>query len=171
MKIQVTVDSVRASLMSAQRLVVLKEQGSDRYLPIWIGPFEADSIAMELQELEAPRPMSHDLLKSAITTLGGRVSHVVVSDLRHDTFYAQVVLDRGGQELILDARPSDSIALAVRAGSPIFVESSVIERAGIRKQPDMRIGQRAEPETQDLEVFRDFIEELEFGDSDRTEGD
>ena len=164
MMLQVTVDSVRASLMSPQRLVVLRTTEGDRYLPIWIGGFEADAIAIELQGLDTPRPMSHDLLRSAITALGGKVSHVVIRDLQQDTFFASVVLDQDGQELQLDARPSDSVALAVRAKAPIFVDSSVLDRAGVVEEVDLREEARARSQHHDetLEVFREFIEELSF---------
>jgi bifunctional DNase/RNase len=151
--------------MSPQRLIVLKTADSQRFLPIWIGTFEADAIAMELQGLEAPRPMSHDLLKEAITALGGTVAYVVIHQLQQDTFFARVVLEQNGREVTLDSRPSDSIALAVRMKAPIFVESAVVERAGISREQDMRDVAQAEAKPADdgtLEVFRDFIEELRF---------
>lgn len=171
MLVEVSVQSVRASLMSAQRLVVLQTKDDDRYLPIWIGPFEADAIAMELQGMETPRPMSHDLLKSSIETLGARVARVVVVALRQDTFYANVILAQDGKELVLDARPSDSIALAVRARAPIFVDSSVLDRAGISKQQDLRETARERADEQSLGVFRDFIEELSFDKGDEDQGE
>ena len=172
MMVPVSVESVRASLMSAQRLVVLKQAGEERYLPIWIGPFEADAIAMELQGIESPRPMSHDLLKQAILVLGGKVSCVAVHTLRHDTFFASVVLNQRGQELRLDARPSDSIALAVRAKAPILVDSSVMDRAGLTRERDMREQEQEQPDEETLEVFREFIEELSFdGSGERAEED
>jgi len=167
MLLEVRVESVRASLMSPQRLVVLKEVDEERYLPIWIGPYEADAIAIELQGIKTPRPLSHDLLKQTILTLGGRVSHVVISDLQHDTFYATIILDQGGQELELDARPSDSIALAVRAKAPIFVESSVMDRAGITKEEDLRRQDQRLHDEERLEVFREFIEELDLDTEDK----
>jgi len=171
MMLQVTVDSVRASLMSPQRLVVLRTVDGDRYLPIWIGGFEADAIAIELQGLDTPRPMSHDLLRAAIAALGGKVSHVVIRDLQQDTFLASVVLDQAGQELRLDARPSDSVALAVRAKAPIFVDSTVLDRAAIVKEGDLREQEQARSQRQGetLEVFREFIEELSF-DPDTAKG-
>jgi len=162
MLLEVSVESVRMSLMSPHRLVVLKEVDEERYLPIWIGPYEADAIAIELQGIETPRPLPHDLLKQAILTLGGRVSHVVINDLRHDTFFASVVLDQGGQELELDSRPSDAIALAVRAKAPIFVDSSVMDRAAIVKEEDLRQQKQRLRDQEGLEVFREFIEELDL---------
>ena len=111
---EMLIDSIRVSLMNYQRVVILKEKSSDRYLPIWIGPAEADSIAVKLQDLSVPRPLTHDLLNLVITSLGGSVSHIVVSDLLNDTFYAKIFIQRNGDNLEVDSRPSDAIALAVR---------------------------------------------------------
>lgn len=155
--IQVTVDSIRASLMSQHRVVILKDVDSERYLPIWIGPFEAEAITLELQQVELARPLTHDLLKAVITKMGAKVSHVVVNDLHDDTFYARLVLDNNGRPLEIDARPSDSIALAVRVKAPIFVAESVMEKAAI--MPDEGIGS-SDKET--LSVFRDFVETLDL---------
>lgn len=156
--IQVTVDSIRASLMSQHRVVILKEVDSERYLPIWIGPFEAEAITLELQQVELARPLTHDLLQAVITAVGARVSHVLVNELRDDTFYARIVLDNNGQPLEIDSRPSDSIALAVRAKAPIFVAEPVMERAAIT--PDEGIG--PSPDEAELSVFRDFVETLDL---------
>jgi bifunctional DNase/RNase len=155
--IQVTVDSIRASLMSQHRVVILKDVDSERYLPIWIGPFEAEAITLELQQVELARPLTHDLLKAVITKMGARVSHVLVNDLRDDTFFARIVLDNNGRRLEIDSRPSDSIALAVRAKAPIFVAESVMERAAIT--PDEGIS-RSDKEK--LSVFRDFVDTLDL---------
>jgi bifunctional DNase/RNase len=117
--------------MNYQRVVILKEKASDRYLPIWIGPAEADAIAVQLQEVAVARPLTHDLLRAVIEQLGAQVNHILVNDLSNDTFYARVVLDYNGQPLEVDSRPSDAIALAVRAKVPIFAEEAVLERAFI----------------------------------------
>ena len=162
--IRVTVDSIRASLMSQHRVVILKEVDSERYLPIWIGPFEAEAITLELQQVELARPLTHDLLKAVITEMGAKVSHVLVSDLHDDTFYARIVLDNNGQPLEIDSRPSDSIALAVRAEAPIFVAESVMERAAIT--PDEGISCSDE---ENLSVFHDFVETLDLDDLDENE--
>ena len=119
--IKVTIDSVRASLLSQHRVVVLKEEEMERYLAIWIGPYEADAITIKLQGVEIARPLTHDLLKQSIDKLGAKVSHILVNDLHDDTFYARVVMDRDGERVELDSRPSDAIALAVRTQAPIFV--------------------------------------------------
>jgi len=157
--IEVTVDSIRASLMSQHRVVILKDADSERYLPIWIGPFEAEAITLELQQVELARPLTHDLLNVVITKMGARVSHVLVSELRDDTFYARVVLDNNGHPLEIDSRPSDAIALAVRAKAPIFVAEPVMEKAAIT--PDEGISCSDE---ESLSVFREFVDTLELDD-------
>ena len=115
--LEMVIDSIRVSLMNYQRVVVLKQRGSDRFLPIWIGSPEADAIAVRLQDVTPPRPLTHDLLGSVISTLGATVDHVVVTDLSNDTFYAKLVLSlTGGGQTEIDCRPSDAIAVAVRGG-------------------------------------------------------
>jgi len=156
--IRVTVDSIRASLMSQHRVVILKDVDSERYLPIWIGPFEAEAITLELQQVELARPLTHDLLKAVITEMGANVSHVLVNELRDDTFYARIVLDNNSQPLEVDSRPSDAIALAVRAKAPIFVAESVMERAAIT--PDEGISPSDDEEK--LSAFRDFVDTLDL---------
>ena len=135
--IEVAIDSIRVSLMTQQRVVILKDMGSDRYLPIWIGPCEAESITIELQGVAVARPLTHDLLKTVVNDLGGKVQHVVVSDLRNDTFYANILLNVNGRQMEIDARPSDAIALAVRAKVPIFVAEAVMDSAAITPEEDM----------------------------------
>jgi bifunctional DNase/RNase len=169
--IEVKIDSIRVSLMSQHRVVVLRETDADRYLPIWIGPFEADAITVQLQEIQVARPLTHDLLKSIIDEMGATVSHVMVSELKNDTFYARIVMDVNGDSLEIDARPSDAIALAVRVHAPLFVAEEVMEHASIVPEPNLdevsRDGE-AEPlsaeEEEQLSVFRDFINELDLDD-------
>src|SRR5438270_13120799 len=108
--VEVTIDSIRVSLMSQHRVVILKDTESDRYVPIWIGPCEADAITVELQGVEVPRPLTHDLLKSIINDLGAEVVQVVVSDLRNDVFHARIVLNHNGRRLEIDSRTRDAIA-------------------------------------------------------------
>ncbi|MBN1160583.1 MAG: bifunctional nuclease family protein [Dehalococcoidales bacterium] len=129
--IEMTIDSIRVSLMNYQRVVILKEKISDRYLPIWIGPSEADAIAVKLQGVAVPRPLTHDLLNSVIDTLGGTVNSIIVNDLKNDTFFAKVVIESGSKQMEVDSRPSDALALAVRTGVPIFADEAVLEKAGI----------------------------------------
>ena len=163
--VEVTIDSVRVSLMSQHRVVVLKEADGERFLPIWIGPFEADAITIELQGVEVARPLTHDLLKSMIDLLGGEVTHVVINDLNNDTFYARIMLDVDGEEQEVDSRPSDAIALAVRCSAPVLVEESVMERASITPEEDARSESEREAEPvgdEDLDAFRDFVEGLDL---------
>ena len=129
--LEMTIDSIRVSPMNYQRVVILKEKDSDRYLPIWIGPAEADAIAVKLQDLSVPRPLTHDLLRTVIDTLGASVKHILVSDLQNDTFFAKISLQSNGTSQEIDCRPSDAVALAVRAQVPIYVEESVLDKAGI----------------------------------------
>jgi len=171
--IEVVIDSIRVSLMSQHRIVVLKDSNSDRYLPIWIGPCEADAITTELQEMPPQRPLTHDLLKNVIGELGGEVVHILVSDLRNDVYYARVVVDVDGKQIEIDSRPSDAIALGVRVKAPIFVADTVMEKAAI--QPDDDIEEQAlqedDADTVDesqLSAFTDFVDELDLdlGDDD-----
>ena len=162
--IKVTIDSVRASLLSQHRVVVLKEEGMERYLAIWIGPYEADAITIKLQGVEIARPLTHDLLQQSITRLGATVSHILVNDLHDDTFYARVVMDRDGERIELDSRPSDAIALAARAQAPIFVSESVMERAGVVPDEEIDLDEMTPEELEKLAPYKDFIEGLDLGD-------
>ena len=110
-------------------IVILKDTGSQLFLPIWIGVPEAKAIAIRIEGVELPRPMTHDLLRSMLETLGAQVEKIVISDLKENTFYALIHLQRDGSALTVDARPSDAIALALRANAPIFVLKSVMEKA------------------------------------------
>ena len=174
--IKVLIDSIRVSLMSQLRVVILKDPNSGRYLPIFIGPCEAEAIAVKLQGMSVERPLTHDLLKSVISELGGQVRHIVVNDLRQDTFYAQIVVDQDGQTRIIDSRPSDAIALAVRLEVDIFVDESVMERASIT--PDEEVDTEASSEadgesgaSERLSLFEDFVESLDLDDLDSEEDD
>lgn len=162
--IKVTIDSVRASLLSQHRVVVLKEEDMERYLAIWIGPYEADAITIRLQGVEVARPLTHDLLHQSIQKLGATVSHILVNDLLDDTFYARVVLDRDGDRIELDSRPSDAIALAVRVQSPIFVSESVMERAGVMPDEEIDLDALTPEEEEKLAPYKDFIEGLDLED-------
>jgi bifunctional DNase/RNase len=168
-----TIESIRVSLMNYQRVVILKEKSSDRYLPIWIGPAEADAIAVQLQEVSVARPLTHDLLRSVIDNLGAVVNHVLVNDLANDTFYARIVLDVNGNSMEIDSRPSDAIALAVRAKVPIFADEQVLAKAGVMLDKDGEPGangERAKIDPEELEkmsAFKDFIESLDLDDFDK----
>ena len=160
--IEVTVESIRVSLVNQQRLVVLRENDSPRYLPIWIGPFEAEAITMGLRNDEVPRPMTHDLLGMLIRELGGKVKHVCVCDLRDETFHAQIVLEHRGKQIEIDSRSSDAIAVAVRLDVPIFVSEQVMEVAGQVPAADYDSGEPAPANGDELGAFRDFIDSLDL---------
>lgn len=174
--VQVEIDSIRVSLMSQDRVVVLKDQQTERYLPIWIGPFEAEAIRVELQGVEVTRPLTHDLLKSVIEQLGAEVENVVVNDLRDDVFYARLSVKVNGKTIEVDSRPSDAIALGVRFKVPIFVAQSVMAKAAI--EPEQEITAEAEsseeskPEgaapasEEDLGAFKDFLDTLDLDNLD-----
>ena len=172
--VEMTIESIRVSLMNYQRVVILKEKSSDRYLPIWIGPAEADAIAIQLQEVTVPRPLTHDLLRSIIETLGAGVNHILVNDLSNDTFYARIVLDVNGGTVEIDSRPSDAIALAVRSKVPIFADEQVLAKAGVMLDKDGETvepsARGAKPDAAELErmsAFKDFIESLDLDDFDK----
>jgi bifunctional DNase/RNase len=170
--VEMTVESVRIYLATQQRVVILKALKQERYLFIWIAHAEAYAIAVELQGTNSPRPLTHDLLKNVISELGAKIISIVISDLIDDIFYARIILDADGRHVEIDARPSDAIALAVRAKAPIFVEESVLERAGVTPETSEEQNlpkplPRKEPEPDNLEAYRDFINSLdvldEFG--------
>ncbi|MBN2304012.1 MAG: bifunctional nuclease family protein [Anaerolineae bacterium] len=170
--IKVLIDSIRVSLMSQLRVVILKDPLSGKYLPIFIGICEADAIAVKLQNMNVERPLTHDLLKSFIAELGGRVQHIIVNDLRNDTFYAHIIVEQDNQTHVIDARPSDAIALAVRLEVPIYVAETVMERAAILPDEEVE-NEVAEPdemgETQErLSIFEDFVESLDLDDIDSS---
>ena len=179
--LELVIDSIRVSLMSYQRVVILRVKDSSKFLPIWIGPSEADSIALKLQDVAVPRPLSHDLMQALVESLGASVSSIVVSDLNEDTFYAKIILDLNGAALEVDARPSDAIALAVRTSAPIFAESVVIDKAGVEMDsetgkaviPEGNVGRDKKPvgveELRSLSAFTDFVETLDLDDLGREE--
>jgi len=166
--VEMAIDSIRVSLMNYQRVVILKEKGTNRYLPIWIGPAEADAIAVKLQNVELSRPLTHDLLQSVISTLGATVDYIVVSGLKEDTFYARLALSVDGVKLDIDSRPSDALALAVRVGAPIYAEESVLEKAGIILEEEtgksVPEGKVDEQELKGLSAYKDFINTLDLED-------
>lgn len=171
--VEVIIDSIRVSLMTQHRVVLLKDTLTDRYLPIWIGPFEAEAITLELQEMPQARPFTHDLIKSVIRELGGRVIHVFINDLRNEIFYARLVVEIDGRQVEIDSRPSDAIAVAVRAKAPIFVAESVLERAGIEPDEDVEqelaSGGKEEVDESRLSAFADFVNSLDLDDLDTDE--
>jgi bifunctional DNase/RNase len=143
---------VRIQLPSQTPIILLREQSGTRHVPIWIGAVEASAIAYALEGIVPERPLTHDLLRDVLSGLGTTVDRIVVTEMRDQIFFADLVLLQGGGEVHISARPSDAIALAVRTGAPIFASSDVIDAAGIELQEE-----DAEDE---IERFREFLEEL-----------
>jgi uncharacterized protein len=177
--IEVQIDSVRVHLMTPQRLVVLKQIGSERYLPIWVGPYEAEAITVALQEVEMIRPLTHDLLKNVFGAFNARIKRIEIIKLQNEIFYGNIVAEVDGRDVHVDSRPSDAIALSVRAHVPILVHYSVMDEAGIVPEQDIpedaEEPEKSEPAplsqegTERLSVFEDFLEKLEFDKPDDTD--
>ena len=170
--VEMVVESVRVHMLSSRHVVILKEAARDRYLPIWIGPWEASAIAMKLQGLTPERPLTHDLFATTLEALGARIERVVISTLAEETFHARIMFERDGRMVEVDARPSDALALAVRAGVRIFAADSVLEQAALGGDhgiaDDEEGGEGSTLETTGerlvdprLDVFRDFINSLD----------
>ena len=172
--LELTIDGIRVSLMNQQRVVILRVKDTEKFLPIWIGPGEADAIALKLQNVTVPRPLTHDLLYDVITSLDATVDRIVVSDLTDDTFFAKIVLQVNGSTMEVDSRPSDALALAVRTESPIYAEDAVVEKAAIMLDAEtsravhVDEGDDDEPrpvteeERAKLSAFEDFIGSLDL---------
>lgn len=189
--VEVVIDSVRVSLMSAQRLIVLRQVNAERFLPIWVGPYEAEAITVALQEIEMMRPLTHDLLKNVFTTFGAAIKRVEIVALRDEVFYGNIVVEtRDGHTLNIDSRPSDAIAIAVRAHVPIMVDPSVMVEAGITPEqniesqtpaappaplaprPAVSQPQPPPPVNEDrLSIFEDFLSSLNKPKPDKPEDD
>jgi len=178
--VEMTIDSIRVSLANYQRVVILKEKSEGRYLPIWIGPAEADAIAVKLQGVNVPRPLTHDLLSSVIDSLGATVDSVIVSDLKNDTFYAKIVLNVGDKVMEVDSRPSDALALAVRTEVPIYVDEAVLDKAAVildgetgkpiigdMEDADGKEKKLTDEEIKKLSAFQEFINTLDLDDFDK----
>ncbi len=190
--IEVVIDSIRVSLVSPQRVVLLRELHGQRLLPIWIGPYEAEAIQYALHEVEVPRPLTHDLLKNVFHALGARVLRVEVVKLQDNVFYGNIVAEIGGRVVHIDARPSDALALAVRTHVPILVAREVMDAAGIVPEEDLQEQKQAQtatdtsrsagptadaeavptaaaeetpPPEERLSIFEDFLEKLEGSES------
>ncbi len=179
--VEVVIDSIRVSLMSQQRIVILREVDADRYLAIWIGPYEAEAITIALQEVEVARPLTHDLLRNVFRAFDAKLVRVEVLSLREDVFYGNIVAESNGYTMDIDSRPSDALALAVRANVPILVSREVMDNAGIIPEEDLEATEEEtqalaepDPETEGsserLSVFEDFLEKLDTPEGD-GEGD
>ncbi len=150
--VELTLVGVRVELPANQPIVLLKERGGERFLPIWIGAFEATAIAFALQGIETARPMTHDLMKNILNEIGMTMEKVVISDLKDGTFYADITLAKDEEKFEISSRPSDAIALAVRMSVPIFSVEQVLSEASVFIQTD--------DEEEELERFRDFLKDV-----------
>ena len=165
--VEVVIDSIRISLVSQHRIVLLKEIDSDRQLPIWIGPCEADAITIELQDVKVARPLTADLVNLVTKELGGEISHVLIRELTDQVFHASLFVNIADESREIDCRPSDAIALAVRAKVPILVNEAVLEEAGVQPEPDLMQDVESEETEEDvgnLDAFSDFLDTLDFED-------
>ena len=185
--VEMVIESVRVHMLSNRHVVILKDPIGDRYLPIWIGAWEASAIAMRLQGLTAERPLTHDLFAASLERLGVKIVRVVISELADETYHARLHLERDGTEIEVDARPSDALALAVRTEAEIFADESVLEQAALATDPDEDSATDVEADTESgsddpgqprrrrppiesigdapadprLDMFRDFVNSLE----------
>ena len=176
--VEVVIDSIRVGLMSQNRVVILRELNAERYLAIWIDPYMAEQITYALQEVQAARPMTHDLMRNMLRSLNARVVRVEVTSLKKDIFYGNIVVEVNGEYLDIDSRPSDALALAVRTNVPVLVSREVMEENGIIPEEDMEEGEElgeveppvieevSEDQEDRLSVFDDFLSKLDFEDGD-----
>jgi len=177
--VEVTIDSIRVSLMNQQRIVILREVDAERYLAIWIGVYEAEHLTIALQDVEMARPLTYDLFKNVIKSLDARIVRVEVVALREETFYGNIIMEVNGQEINIDSRPSDALNLAIRTNVPILVAREVMESAGIIPEEDeIKEGEAATEEPspgkeseERLSVFEDFLDQLELDDDEEEDND
>ncbi len=151
--IELELVGVRVELPQNQPIVLLKETGGDRFLPIWIGAVEATSIAFALQGVETARPMTHDLMKNLLDSLEVSATQILVTELRDGTFYAEIKLEGPTGTTTVSSRPSDAIALAVRAGIPVFADEAVLEEAGI-------LIDESDESDNEVEKFKEFLDNV-----------
>ena len=170
------IDSVRVSLTNQDRVVVLKDKNSERYLPIWIGLFESESLTIALQGVQTARPLTHDLLLNTIHSLGAQFIRVEIVSIEEDVYFAQLVLLMDGKQVNIDCRPSDALVLLVRARVPIFVSEEIMSTAAIQPEDRRPYDLSAEPveddlsDADDLSIFSDFLSTLDLDkDSDNPE--
>lgn len=160
--IEMVIDSIRVSLMNQQRVVILKEKAGERYLPCWIGPSEAHAIAVKMQGVSVPRPLTHDFVCAIINTLGGAVKKAIIDKLKDDCFYAKLVIGANKEETEIDCRPSDALAVAVRLGIPIFADEKVLKKAGIYLDPETGEPIEQPPESKAVPVRKTDVESSRF---------
>ncbi len=164
--VEVAVDSIRVHVQTGQHVVILKEKSADRYLPIWIGPFEANAIALRITGQTPERPITHDLMQTALAEFGINLTRIVVTSLSGEVFFARLHVQQNGREGEIDSRPSDAIALAVRFQCPIFVARDVLDRAGVipEREEDEAGGEGSVIDEDRLAVFRDLVNSLDLPD-------
>ena len=155
MFVEMKVRGLALDPVSNMPIIILRDDEEKRSLPIWVGIFEANAIALELEKIATPRPMTHDLIKSILETIDAQVVKVVVTDLRENTFFALLHLRLQGVEYTVDSRPSDAIALALRAAAPIYVEEEVFPKAG-----KMEVAKEAEMKADDPEQLREWLQNI-----------
>jgi hypothetical protein len=156
-EIEMNVKGLMIDPITNMPIIILRDQQGQRVLPIWVGVFEANAIALQLESVQTPRPMTHDLLKNVLDELNAHVERIVVCDLRDNTFYAAIYLHTAEGPLVIDARPSDAIALALRTSSPIFVEEEVIQSAHSAESS------RENVDTARLQKWLENLSEDDFG--------
>jgi len=155
--VEVKVNGLAVDAQAKSHVVILKEKEGERVLPIWIGPAEAQAIARELAGQRFPRPLTHDLLATIVEGLKGRITRVVISDLKENTFFANLVIERDGEVISIDARPSDSIAVALRAGADLFVNEKLLAEPGEQEEPT------EEEKASELRRFLENLDPEDFG--------
>ena len=153
--IEMRVEGLTLDPLTNMPIIILKDLTGGKALPIWVGIFEANAIALEIEKITTPRPMTHDLMKNLITGFKGHINHILVSELKDNTFYAVISLMYNGDTLTIDSRPSDAIALALRAKAPIFVEERVIEAAKSIEMPEQE-----KKKTDDKDQWKNWLERL-----------
>ena len=163
--IEVTLETIQQSIINNNRIVVLKEVGVERYLAIWIDPYVAESIAVCVNEIKTPRPLTHDLVIQLIEVLEAELRYIFINDVIETTFHARLILTVTGEEFELDSRSSDAIALAVRVDAPIFVAEHVMDTAGVVPEREVDFENQEPGET--LEVWRDFLGSLDSRDENQ----
>jgi uncharacterized protein len=178
--VEVSIDSIRVSLMNQQRIVILREIDAERYLAIWVGVYEAEHLTIALQDVEVARPLTYDLFKNVIKSVAAEIMRVEVVALRDETFYGNVVMEINGEIHNIDARPSDALNLAIRANVPVLVAKEVMDSAGIVPDEDeiqaddvadVDVEDHEDASTERLSVFEDFLDQLEIGGADADDAD
>ena len=154
---EVRVVGIRVEQPANQPVLMLREEGGDRYLPIWIGPNEANAIILEQQGVEPARPLTHDLFRDVIAALGHSLTEVRIVDLQEGTFYADLIFDKGVR---VSARPSDSVAIALRVGVPIYVEDAVLDEAGLLMPDDSDEESGGAAREDEVEKFKEFLDTI-----------